>query len=53
MRKFYCPYDMIIEDTEPLIVDYEDFQKYMENVVMESIINEFKANNSAKDIIIF
>lgn len=55
MRKFKSFYDYEVTDASPILnedFDIDEFLSYMDKIVFESMLNEFRANKSAKSILI-
>lgn len=55
MRKFKSFYDYEVTDASPIInedFDIDEFLSYMNEIAFESMLNEFRANESAKNILI-
>ena len=53
MRKFKSFYDYEVTDNTPILgFDIDEFLSYMDKIAFESMLNEFKANESAKNVFI-
>lgn len=55
MIKFKSFYDYEVTDTSPMLnedFDIDEFFSYMDKIAFESMLNEFKANETAKNILI-
>lgn len=52
MRKFKSFWEYEITEAPTLIYDIEDFQNYMEELILRSEIDEFNANKTASKILI-